>query len=236
VVANSLAEANKAANDSYNYRVTECRFATWILAKKRGLKIDGIWKPLDLQLELKATLDELLVLVDKELHEEPYTVPELMKVFNVDEEFLREKSTIKATFNAASTFKLRQRIQHVYSEAGRVELFRAVCKDELEYSGVLRKLGKLMNMSHQSLRELYECSHPQLDTLVHLAQDASHGARLTGAGWGGCAVALVESAQLDHFLYALRTKYYQPILGIDNIEEHVFVTQPSQGASILEED
>ncbi|CAG7818836.1 unnamed protein product [Allacma fusca] len=235
VVANSLAEANKAANDSYNYRVTECRFATWILAKKRGLKIDGMWKPLDLQLELKATLDELLGLVDKELHEEPYTVSELMKVLNVDESFLRENSTIKATFSSSSTFKLRQRIQHVYSEAGRVELFRSVCQEELGYPGVLRKLGKLMNMSHQSLRELYQCSHPQLDTLVHLAQDNSHGARLTGAGWGGCAVALLERAQLENFLAVLKSKYYEPVLGISDIQEHVFVTTPSQGASILEE-
>jgi len=67
-------------------------------------------------------------------------------------------------------------------EAGRVELFRAICKDDGDGPGTLRTLGKLMNGSHQSLKELYECSHPQLDTLVHLAQNYSHGARLTGAG------------------------------------------------------
>jgi N-acetylgalactosamine kinase len=67
-------------------------------------------------------------------------------------------------------------------EAGRVELFRAICRDDGNAPGTLRTLGKLMNGSHQSLKELYQCSHPQLDTLVHLAQDFSHGARLTGAG------------------------------------------------------
>ena len=76
-MANSLAEANKAANDSYNYRVTECRFATYLLAHSKGLKIESVSKPLDLQIQLKVTQDQLLELVDKELHKEPYSVAEV---------------------------------------------------------------------------------------------------------------------------------------------------------------
>ena len=77
IVANSLAEANKAANDSYNYRVTECRFATYLLAHSKGLNIESVSKPMDLQIQLKVTLDELLELVDRELHEEFYSVAEV---------------------------------------------------------------------------------------------------------------------------------------------------------------
>jgi N-acetylgalactosamine kinase len=66
--------------------------------------------------------------------------------------------------------------------------FRKVCASEeddlmkIEECEVLARLGELMNGSHSSLRDLYECSHPQLDTLVHLSQSVCHGARLTGAG------------------------------------------------------
>ena len=54
----------------------------------------------------------------------------------------------------------------------------------------LNRLGKLMFDSHESCSKLYQCSHPQLDQLVELSRKhGALGARLTGAGWGGCIVA-----------------------------------------------
>ena len=60
--------------------------------------------------------------------------------------------------------------------------------------GDAARLGALMTASHDSLRDDYEVSCPELDLLVELfnAHDGCHGARLTGAGFGGCMIALVE--------------------------------------------
>ncbi len=85
----------------------------------------------------------------------------------------------------------RRRARHVFTENARV--LRAIeCRDAAAF-------GELMNASHASLRDDYEVSTPELDRLVDLLQrqDGVHGARLTGAGFGGACVALCrpESAQ-----------------------------------------
>lgn len=89
-----------------------------------------------------------------------------------------------------------------------------------------------MTASHDSLRDLYECSHPQLDHLVTVAHDASAlGARLTGAGWGGCAVALVPPDNVDKFVQKLKEEFYTEH-GVEKLETFVFATSPNAGASI----
>lgn len=60
-----------------------------------------------------------------------------------------------------TTFKLAQRATHVYKEAERVELFDEACRQ-----GDVKKMGKLMNESHLSCRDLYECSCPELNLVV----------------------------------------------------------------------
>lgn len=82
------------------------------------------------------------------------------------------------------------RARHVISENGRVRRFAAALVD-----GDLRLAGALMVESHASLRDDYEVSTPVLDELVDqlLATPGVHGARLTGAGFGGCVVALCDA-------------------------------------------
>lgn len=90
---------------------------------------------------------------------------------------------------------LRRRARHVTTENARVDAVVAAFA-----AGDLRHAGKLIAASHASLRDDYEVSTPPLDQLVqHLrGTPGVHGARLTGAGWGGCAVALAdESATFD---------------------------------------
>lgn len=89
-----------------------------------------------------------------------------------------------------------RRVRHVVHENDRV--LAAAAAMEL---GEIAALGRLMTASHQSLRDDYEASSPQLDAIVSAALDAPGclGARMTGAGFGGCAVALVERAGLDAF-------------------------------------
>jgi galactokinase len=83
---------------------------------------------------------------------------------------------------------LRSRAVHVVSETARTR-FAA----QLLQQRKLKQFGKLLYESHESCRRLYECSSPELDTVVAAAKRAGAlGARLTGAGWGGAAIVLVK--------------------------------------------
>jgi galactokinase len=86
-----------------------------------------------------------------------------------------------------------KRARHVVSENARVlEAVEALNNNNFNH------FGHLMYASHASLRDDYEVSTPELDTFVETAkQHGARGARLTGAGFGGCAIALVPEAQSD---------------------------------------
>lgn len=92
-----------------------------------------------------------------------------------------------------SHFNLRERVQHVVSEHMRVEEF--IRESQQPDSDPVR-LGQLMDQSQESCQTLYQCSSPNLDAIVSIAK-SNHalGARLTGAGWGGCAVLMVYKSQ-----------------------------------------
>ena len=96
--------------------------------------------------------------------------------------------------------------------------------------------GELMNGSHESLRDDFEVSGPELDSLVALARGAGAlGARLTGAGMGGCIVALCKPEQQDSVLEALRDGYFVEQPGDNppaNLDQRLFVAIPSAGASV----
>lgn len=70
-------------------------------------------------------------------------------------------------------------------------------------------LGRLMNESHDSLKELYEVTGFELDTMVSLARLSKDclGARMTGAGFSGCAIALVKSEKVDDFIKNVKGEY-----------------------------
>jgi galactokinase len=93
-----------------------------------------------------------------------------------------------------------RRLRHVVGELPRAREMAAALA-----AGDLPAAGALMNASHESLATLYEVSTPWLDevTARARAQPACHGARLTGAGFGGCALALVERAHVERFVRAM---------------------------------
>ncbi|MFH1763243.1 MAG: hypothetical protein ABIF09_03530, partial [Gemmatimonadota bacterium] len=125
---------------------------------------------------------------------------------------------------------LARRFRHVVTEGARVYDAEHALKrgDRLTF-------GLLMNSSHESLREDYEVSSPELDTLVGIALGAgATGARLTGAGFGGCIVALAAPDRLDAVLAALAEGYYRS-RGLPGTLDHVlFVAEASAGASVSE--
>lgn len=76
----------------------------------------------------------------------------------------------------------------------------------------LQTFGRLLNASHISLEYDYEVTGRELDTLVHSAwQHGALGARMTGAGFGGCALALVKQTHLQDFIQAVNTDYQAQI-------------------------
>jgi len=83
-------------------------------------------------------------------------------------------------------------------------------------SGDWVQMGKLMNESHDSLRDDFEVSCDELDKLVELARecDGVYGSRMTGGGFGGCTVTLVKRSEADKLIYFLQDKYKEAI-GID---------------------
>ena len=92
-----------------------------------------------------------------------------------------------------------------------------------------------MRVMHARCRDLYECSHEELDRLVETCVTAgAYGAWLTGAGWGGCAVALIPSQIADEFIKRLKSDYYNT--GEDmrtQADNAIFISQPGGGAAIL---
>jgi galactokinase len=97
-----------------------------------------------------------------------------------------------------------RRCRHVISENRRV--LRAA--DALE-RGDLGTVGTLMGESHRSLRDDYEVSCPELDLLVHIASESpgTYGARMTGGGFGGCTISLVDEAAVDEFRHNIASRY-----------------------------
>jgi galactokinase len=97
-----------------------------------------------------------------------------------------------------------RRASHVVGEIARPPAMA----DALRHAD-LGRAGRVMNDSHESLRNLYEVSGPELDlaTLLAREQRGCYGARMTGAGFGGCAVALVDRAALEGFCRAVEIDY-----------------------------
>jgi galactokinase len=125
---------------------------------------------------------------------------------------------------------LLQRFRHTITEAVRVEDARAAMlrDDPVAFGG-------LMTSSHRSLRDDYEVSCAELDELVEICLDnGALGARLTGAGLGGCAVALCVEDAADSLLAALHRQYYEKRSVAGPADDHLLVAQPSDGASLVE--
>ncbi len=121
---------------------------------------------------------------------------------------------------------VRRRARHVITENDRtVEASKAM------RAGDLTRLGQLMDASHASLRDDFEVTNDALNTIVTLAraQPGCFGARMTGAGFGGCAVALVAPEQSEAFVRSVNEKYKQ---ATGNTSQ-CYVCQAADGASVV---
>jgi galactokinase len=122
-----------------------------------------------------------------------------------------------------------RRARHVIGEIERTELAA-----EGISAGNWPTVGQLMYASHDSLRDDYEVSCPELDAIVEIASGIGIkggviGCRMTGGGFGGCAVALVQTEKVGLISSSLSQAYRAKT----NIEPTLFVSRPAQGAMVL---
>ena len=120
----------------------------------------------------------------------------------------------------------RRRAEHVICENERTVAFAAALA-----RGDAAEAGQLMNASHASLRDLFEVSCPELDAMAAIAQrhPACWGARMTGGGFGGSAVALVKADEVEAFSEATQARYTAQT----GKTPHFYVCQPVDGACIV---
>jgi galactokinase len=119
-----------------------------------------------------------------------------------------------------------RRARHVIEENARpAALVAALLSEDLETA------GSLMNDSHASLRDLYEVSSVELDRMTELAreQPGCFGARLTGAGFGGCAIALVAADSVAAFVERVETSYRREL----ELPARLFVCEPAPGVRLM---
>lgn len=123
--------------------------------------------------------------------------------------------------------KVKDRARHVVEECDRVRRAAGAMK-----RGDVGTLGELLNASHASLRDLYEVTGVELDTLAAAAQEhpACAGSRMTGAGFGGCTVSVVRKDGVEDFKRTVAEKYtkkigYAPSFYDCTIEDGIIVKQ-----------
>jgi galactokinase len=119
-----------------------------------------------------------------------------------------------------------RRARHVITENA-----RTLDAARLMQAGDAEGLGALMNASHASLRDDYEVSCRELDLMVELAlqQSGCYGARMTGAGFGGCAIALVETSAAQALSQTVAERYLQET----GLTPEVYLCQPEDGAGMV---
>jgi galactokinase len=122
---------------------------------------------------------------------------------------------------------LYRRCRHVISENARV---RKVV--DLFAQGKTDGLREVMSASHQSMRDDYEISCRELDVMVKIAerQRGLYGARMTGGGFGGCTINLVDVEQAAAFERLVSAEYESEI----GLRPDVYICEASQGAELVE--
>ena len=136
-----------------------------------------------------------------------------------EEEFEANKAVIKSDI-------CRKRAKHaVYENQRAVKAVQALKDNNIE------EFGKLMNASHVSLRDDYEVSCEEIDVLVDLAWETPGviGSRITGGGFGGCTVSIVENDAVDNFIESIGKKYKEKV----GHEAEFYVVEIGDGAHVL---
>lgn len=252
VIANSVVESLKAESGTegrYNLRVLECTLASMVLGLSMGLpkeKAFALKTLKDVQEQMGEKKGTPIEVLQEKLHTEPYTKKELEGILGDQplEELFKDNKDFLASIGYvekhAEGYFLYNRALHVYSEAERVYTLRRLCADDSKEK--FAQIGRVMTESHQSCKTLYKCSSPELDELVELSlANGAYGARLTGAGWGGCIVAYVSENIVNKFIEEIYRSFYKKKLDAGLIQQSqlrncIFPSKPSAGACVIQQN
>ncbi len=163
-------------------------------------------------------------LVDSAYNERRSQCEEAARWFGV--KALRDVSVDEFEKSSGLSEIVMKRARHIITENARVLEAVKVMK-----AGNVKRLGELFNASHISLRDDFEVTNKALDQIVECAQEQPdcYGARMTGAGFGGCAVALVQEEKAREFTNAVSAAYKQR----SGLDASVYVCKASEGASLV---
>jgi N-acetylgalactosamine kinase len=231
VVCHSLVQAEKSgpAKRGYNLRVIECRLACRVLERALG---SGLPRPLHTLGDLATLfpgrpLVDFISLISTQLPDRPLSLVQVGAIIGTAPERLRSECHIAE--DLGDRFTLLRRVRHVLREAERVDQ-----AEKALLAGDAPGFGRLMDASHQSCRDDYEISCAELEELVHVAKEAgATGARLTGAGFGGCTVNLVAEAEMQTFLTRVDRSFYRSRRALTR-DAHTwrFLFKPQSGAEV----
>ncbi|HET9908745.1 MAG TPA: galactokinase [Anaerolineales bacterium] len=191
------------------------------------------WKPIPLPADVAVVIADTMVrrkLTSGEYNNRRAACEEAVRLLQKDLPDIKSLRDVSVhDFNRLAgklPEEVSKRARHVVEEIERTNQAEALLKVRN-----IPRFGELMNECHKSLRDFYEVSCPELDVMVRIAQslDGCYGARLTGAGFGGCTVNLVAQENAEAFAQSLKEGYqietgYQP---------DIYITGASSGAERL---
>lgn len=243
VVAHSMITASKTENAllKYNWGPVECRIATAILQARLmpEKSLERLGDTLK-NIPEASTNSGWQRIVDDVFPDDTFSLSKTadflgITLDDVVERFLTTRSG--ATMPVPSDgFQLRNRALYVFSENNRVKQSCDALSD-----GDTSTFGRLMNEAHNAADTLYGISTPEMNVLCDIMRNAGAlGARLTGAGFGGCCVALVEESTVDTVMQAVRDEYYDKYLvsthpefgNVSASESNLFAIVPADGARV----
>jgi galactokinase len=204
----------------FNQRVAECKIGVRLLQERFPL-VDQLrdvtpqslhlaerdfWAMLEEMLPTRATATELAAR-------------------GLDDNWLRDLSA-DHRLDAQGTFAVLPRCRHVITENARVVDGAVALR-----AGHVERFGALMNEAHVSMSDDYGASCPEVDALAEIvrAQQGVLGARITGAGWGGGVVALVQSGCAQKWIDAVDAAYRRET----SLNCTVYVCRPGEGAGLV---
>ncbi len=226
--------------------MTEGKLAAKLVAKGENV---SSWRTITSFRHLQETMNlpspgSILPAIERHLQPGAYSLGKLREassfgeaipgLFEGDQKKTGALKVISSVADDEPAFELLKRARHVCSEAERVYQLKNACESkDMDSDTQLKRMGQLLTESHVSCRDDYECSSPGLDTLTTLAlQNGAFGSRLTGAGWGGCAVSLVHKDKVASFMAAIAAAYYGP-RGLEaKVQEALFASAPGSGAAV----
>lgn len=262
VITNSLAPHALAdsAPERYNLRVVEVLVASRLLLHAWGIDAprmtkageEGrIWlkEALDLwaqsgsEVEVyERALKALPAVLGKDGRgERGWTREEMIEASGMSEEAFT-KTYLDFVPTRASHYHLLKRAEHTFAESLRVARFKELCADIAANPAAgpasadprTAELGTLLDGSHDSLRDLFDCTVPEVEHLRDLClKHGSLGSRQTGGGWGGAVISLLPVDQVPDFLAKVKAEFPSYAkLNAEELDEAAFATMPGVGAGV----